>query len=231
MPALLLRLFLQCADDIEMNPGPVSTPTPTNCLRLMQWNANGIGEKITELLTFLHNNNVNIAAIQETKLTNKTRPLKTPGWAAVRLDRHKNQGGGLLMLIKDTIPFVDSSALFHSQSNLIRSNMAFRLRCQIANNCTSCVSLQMGEEHKRRRKRRTASPRNRYTDYTILIKNEATRLPTNGRSTSPNISLTSNDIVLLSYWSASPHWPAIISPSSSPSTPNCSRLMGLSEPM
>ena len=32
MPALLLRLLLQCAGDIEMSPGPVSTPTPTNCL-------------------------------------------------------------------------------------------------------------------------------------------------------------------------------------------------------
>ena len=30
MSALLLRLLLQCAGDIEMNPGPVSTPTPTN---------------------------------------------------------------------------------------------------------------------------------------------------------------------------------------------------------
>ena len=96
MPAPLLRLLLQCAGDIEMNHGLVSTPTPTNCLRLMQWSANGISEKINELLTFLHSNNVNIAAIQETKLTNKTKPLKTPGWAAVRLDRHKNKGGGLL---------------------------------------------------------------------------------------------------------------------------------------
>ena len=79
MPTMLLRLLLQCAGEIEMNPGPVSTPTPTNCLRLMQWNASGIGGKITELLTFLHSNNVNIASIQETKLTNKTKPLITPG--------------------------------------------------------------------------------------------------------------------------------------------------------
>ena len=49
----------------------------------MQWNANGISRKITELMTFLHSNNFNIAVIQETKLTNKTKPLKTPGWAAV----------------------------------------------------------------------------------------------------------------------------------------------------
>ena len=110
MPALLLRFLLQCAGDIEMNTGPVSTPTPKNCLRLTQWNVNGISGKINELLTFLHNNNVNIAAIQETKLANKSKPLKTPRWAAVLLDRHKNKGGGLLMLIKDTIPFVDKTA-------------------------------------------------------------------------------------------------------------------------
>ena len=110
MPALLLRLLLQCAGDIEMNPGPVLTSKPTNCLCLMQLNANGISGKITELLTFLHSNNVNIAAIKETKLTNKSKPLKTPGWAAVRHDRQKNKGGGLLMLIKETIPFVDNTA-------------------------------------------------------------------------------------------------------------------------
>ena len=110
MPALLLRLLIQCAGDIEVNPGPVSTPTPTNSLRLMQWNTNGISGKITELLTILHRNNVNIAAIQETKLTNKSMPHKTSGLAFVRLDRHKNIGGGLLMLIKDTITFVDNTA-------------------------------------------------------------------------------------------------------------------------
>ena len=110
MPAPLLRLLLQCAGDIEMNPGPVSTPTPTNCPQLMQWDANRISGKITLLLTFHHSNNVNIAAIQETTLTNKTNPPNTPGWAAVRLDRHKTKGGGLLMLIKETIPFVDNTA-------------------------------------------------------------------------------------------------------------------------
>ena len=66
--------------------------------------------KITELLTFLHSNNVNIAAIQENKLTNEIKPMKMPGWAAVGLARHKNKGGGLLMLINDTIPFVDNTA-------------------------------------------------------------------------------------------------------------------------
>ena len=40
-------------------------------------------------------------------------------------------------------------------------------------------------------------------DYTILNENEATRLPTNGRPTSPDISLASNDIALLPDWSVS----------------------------
>ena len=52
-------------------------------------------------------------------------------------------------------------------------------------------------------------------DYTILNENEATRLPTNGRSTSPDISLASNEIALLSDWSvstslASDHLPILI---------------------
>ena len=140
MPALLLRLLLQCAGDIEMKPGPVSTPTPTNCLRLMQWNANGISGKITELLTFLHNSNVIIAAIHDTKLTNKTKPHKTPGWAAVRLHVHKNKDDGLLMLINDKIPSSTTRPLFHSQPILIWSNKAFRLQCPIANNCISTTS-------------------------------------------------------------------------------------------
>ena len=120
-----------------MNPAPDTTTTPTNCLRLMQWNADGISGKITELLTFLNSSNVNIAAIKETKLTNKTKSLKTPGWTAVRLDRHKNKGGGLLMLIKDTILSSTTQPFFHSQSILIWSNKAFRLRCPIDNNSTS----------------------------------------------------------------------------------------------
>ena len=182
MPALLLRLLLQCAGDIDMNPGPVSTPTPTNCLRLMQWNANGISGKITELLTFLYSNN---ATIQETKLTNKTKPLRTPQWAAVRLDRHKNKGGGLLLLIKDTTPFVDNTAALpqstfpHLEQQGISITMPNRQQLHIHNiyipsrssysaghnasiahlSATTKCRLLLGilMQRKRRRKRRTTS--------------------------------------------------------------------------
>ena len=60
-------------------------------------------------------------------------------------------------------------------------------------------------------------------DSIILSENEATRLPTNGRSTSPDISLASNDIALLSDWSvstslASDHLPIVITINSELST-------------
>ena len=60
-------------------------------------------------------------------------------------------------------------------------------------------------------------------EYTILNENEATRLPTNGRSTPPDISLASNGITLLSDWSistslASDHLPILITINSELST-------------
>ena len=233
MPALLLRLLLQCAGDVNMNPGPGSTATPTNCLLLMQWNANGISGKINELLTFLHSKNVNIAAIQETKLTNKTNPLKTPGWAAVRLDRHKNKDGGLLMLIKDTIPFVDNTAALlqsadpHLEQQGISMTLPNRQQLHIhsiyipphssfsaghnasiahllSNNEMSLIVGDINAYHFRWDTNTNEDKRGEQlaeeidaADFTILNENEATRLPTNGRSTSRYISLASNDFALL----------------------------------
>ena len=253
MPALLVRLLLQCDGDIEMNPGPFSTPTPTNCLQLVHWNANGISGKITELLTFLHSNNVNLAAIQETKLTNKTKPFKTPGWAAVRLDRHKNKGGGLLLLMRDTIPFVDNTPQLadpHLEQQSILITMPNRQllhihfpphsSCSAGHNASIAHLLTSNEmslifwdinAHRSRWDTNTNEDERggQLADeidaagYTILSENEATRPPTNGRSTSPDISLASNDIALLSDWSvstslASDRFPIIITANSELST-------------
>ena len=138
-PALLLRLLIQRAGDFEMNPAPDSTQIPTNCLRLMQWNANRISVKFTEISTFLHSRNVNISAIQETKLTNKAKPLKTPGLAAVPLYRLKSEDCGLLMPIKYMIPFVDITAALpqsadpHLEKQGISITMPNRLQLHIHN--------------------------------------------------------------------------------------------------
>ena len=65
-------------------------------------------------------------------------------------------------------------------------------------------------------------------DYPILCENEATRLPKNGRTTSPDISFASNDIALQSDWSvstslASDHIHILISINSELSTINWQR--------
>ena len=193
MPALLLRLLLQCAGDIKMNHGPVSTPTPTYCLRLMQWNANRISGNITELLTFIHSNN---ATIQETKLTNK--------------------GGGLLMPIKETIPFINTAAaLPHQQLQIHNIHIPPRSSCSAGHNasiahllCNNEMSLIVGDinaHHSRWDTNTNEEERGEQledkidaADNTILNENEATQQPTNGRSTSPDIGLASNDIARLS---------------------------------
>ena len=242
-----------------MNPGPVSTPTQTNCLRLMQMNANGISEKITELQTFLHPNNANIAANQEIKQTNKIKPLKTPGLSAVRLDRHKNKGDGLLMLIKDTIPIVDNTTALpqsvdpHLEQQGISIAMPNRQQLHIHNiyipprsSCSECHNASIAHLLSNNEMSHTVVDINPHhsrwytitnedergqqladeieaADYTILNKNEATRLPSNGRSTSPDITLTSNDIALLSDRTvstslASDHLPIFITITSEQST-------------
>ena len=204
-----------------------------------EWFANVISGKVTELLTFLHSNNVNIAAIQETKLTNKTKPLKTPGWLAVRLDRHKNKGSGLLMLVKNTIPYVDNTAALPQSSDphleqqgtsitmpnrrqlhihIVyippRSNCCAGHNTSIAhllsNSEMSLIVVEINAHHSRwdtdtneEERGEQLADENDAADYSILSENEATRLPTNGRSTSPDIGLTSSDIAHLSDWSVS----------------------------
>ena len=72
--------------------------------------------------------------------------------------------------------------------------------------------------------------KNNHYYYTILNENEATRLPTNAgqfRPTSVWPPMTPHNY---QTGQSLPYWPAIICPSSSPSNPNCPRLMGLGEP-
>ncbi len=49
--------------------------------------------------------NIHVAMVQETKLTDKSKDFSTPGYTLVREDRKRDKGGGLAFLVKDTIPF------------------------------------------------------------------------------------------------------------------------------
>ena len=80
-------------------PSPAHTPTMSDkTFNILQWNANGIGNKQTELSIFLEAHNVKVAAIQESKLMAKSRSPNIQNYALVRQDRCQCPGGGLLFL-------------------------------------------------------------------------------------------------------------------------------------
>ena len=182
----------------------------------------------------------------------------------MQLDRQKNKGGGLILLIKETIPFVDSTAALlqsadhHLEQHGISITMPNRQQLHIHNiyipprsscstghnasiahlMCNNEMSLIVGDINAHRsgwdantngdeRDEQLADEIDA-ADYTILNENEATRLPTNGRSTSSDICLASNGITLLSDWLVNTSLTSGHSIILITINPNCPRLMASS---
>jgi exonuclease III len=66
---------------------------------MLQWNSNSISHKKYELEHFLTINQIDIAAVSETKLSPR-RKLQFPEYSIYRQDRNQ-QGGGVLLLVKN----------------------------------------------------------------------------------------------------------------------------------
>ena len=62
-----------------------------------------------ELLDHMEQNNIMIAAIQETKLTDKSKPKNIKNYTMVRKDRGKDKGGGLAFLVHEDINFFSNT--------------------------------------------------------------------------------------------------------------------------
>ena len=71
-------------------------------LKIMQWNANAISTKLVELSSNLHNADIDICLIQESKLEKGNPDPVVKGYVTMRADR-RNKGGGLVALVKDSI--------------------------------------------------------------------------------------------------------------------------------
>ena len=76
-----------------------------DCLRLIQWNANGIKIRMLELADAVRRLNVDIVLIQETKLRALDNNPNIKGYSTVRKDRGIGRGGGLITFIKEDLPF------------------------------------------------------------------------------------------------------------------------------
>ena len=93
---------------------PAHTPSMSDkSFNILQWNANGIGNKQTELSIFLDAHNVKVAAIQESKLTTQSRSPNIQNYTLVRHNRRLGPGGDLLFL------FITQSASLASQQHQI----------------------------------------------------------------------------------------------------------------
>ncbi|KAL1122958.1 hypothetical protein AAG570_003283, partial [Ranatra chinensis] len=74
------------------------------CTKALLYNIRGLKHNLTELLQTLHSHNIDIALLTDTHLKPHTK-LYTPGYITVRNDRVGRNGGGVAILLKESIPF------------------------------------------------------------------------------------------------------------------------------
>ena len=90
----------------KLQPPPIPTQAVYgNSFTIMQFNANGIGNKLMELGEFLKRHNVKVAVIHESKFSSNSKTPSIQNFTTVRRDRRQGQGGGLLTLIHKSINF------------------------------------------------------------------------------------------------------------------------------
>ena len=78
----------------QPKPQPLPTSLPIqfvdgNSFTIMQFNANGIGNKLTELCEFLERHNVKVAVMQESKLSSNSKTPSIHNFTTVRKHRHQ----------------------------------------------------------------------------------------------------------------------------------------------
>ena len=122
-----------------------------DCLRLIQWNANGIKIRMLELADAVRRLNVDIVLIQETKLRALDNNPNIKGYSKVSKDRGIGRGGGLITFIKEDLPFtiIDTPAV----ENSLLEMLSIELRTKSFNKmlisnvyCPSARGASIGNE-------------------------------------------------------------------------------------
>ena len=100
------------APQSQQSSPPTRSPAPPtkqisddNTFNVLQLNANGIGNKLTELEVVLERNKVKVAVIKESKLSHKSKNPCIQNYTTERKDRSHGQGGVLLIFIHRSMTF------------------------------------------------------------------------------------------------------------------------------
>ena len=122
-----------------VNPNFAETVDPTreisetqlgstrDSLNIMQWNVDGLGTKTVELTDRLNSENIDICAIQETKLKDSDQSPTIKGYRpAGRSDRKGMKFGGVTFYVKDSLNFEQGqkSANAGTESSTIRVKLS-----------------------------------------------------------------------------------------------------------
>ena len=76
-----------------------------NALKIVQWNANGINDKIIEFYSFMIHENIKIACLCETFLKDDVHPHTHPEYKIERFDRRDRPKGGVAIIINKSLQY------------------------------------------------------------------------------------------------------------------------------
>ena len=200
----------------QQSPPPTRSPAPPtkqisddSTFNVLQLNANGIGNKLTELEVVLERNKVKVAVIQESKLLPKSKNPCIQNYTTVRKDRSHGQRGTKLIISNVYIPPVSSCRNgYHSSIEHLTTPDTLIIGGFNAHH-PSWYSRSTDT-----RGRKMADSING-SDYGILNWDSPTRVPPNAEPSSPDVSLASASVITSCSWQtlstlSSDHLPILI---------------------
>ena len=217
--------------DPQPNQGPKVSKSKRNeiCdIKFLQFNCNGIKGKVDQITDWLLENDIKVAALQETKLSDKSKtPVFANGkYTVIRKDRGTNGGGGLIFLIDESIQFETVPETIkdkHIEHLTIKINNISIVNIYIppASSCSAGYipdltpflpqsdAMVVGDVNAHDPLWNSSIQDARGilfsevigdSNFGVLNLDTPTRLPTNGQPTSPDLSLASLSLLPYTTW-------------------------------
>ena len=193
--------------------------------KLLQFNCNGLRNKIDEIIKWMIEKNIKIAAFQETKLNNNIQLNDLGNFTLIRKDRLTDSGGGLAFLIHNSIQFQSLPSFqdphIEYQAIKVMNITIGNIYIPPTSSCTQgyipsisriftdsdAVIVGDFNAHDALWHSSLQDARGSLiaeeignSNLGVLNSEQPTRLPSNGQPTSPDISLASFTLLPVSEW-------------------------------